>query len=300
MNIGIIGGGSVGLLFAAYYGEQHNVVVYCNREEQAKRINAAGIQLKYTDDHHFTVPVLAKSEMEELESQNLIIIAVKQHQLETLLPYLRRLPQHIPVLFIQNGMGHLSILKTLQQKNIFVGTVEHGSVRMNDRTVSHNGIGKTNIAVFNGGSDAINRFPMTENRLFPIVVKHNYLEMLEAKLIANAVINPLTTLFQVKNGELIANPSLYRTFQQLYDDIILCFPHWDKDYIDNIIKICSNTSNNTSSMLKDMMEGRKTEIEAILGYVIDKGNKEGINIPVARFVYDAIIGIELERGIKAK
>ncbi|MCM3110249.1 2-dehydropantoate 2-reductase [Lederbergia lenta] len=299
VNIGIIGGGAVGLLFAAYYGEQHNVVVYCKRKEQAQKITTEGIKLKY-EDNYLVVPVSGKGTMEDLKLQELIIIAVKQHQLESLLPLLRTLPRHIPLLFIQNGMGHVSILQSMLQKSIFVGTIEHGAVRMGDRAVSHNGIGKTNIAVFKGGSTVINTFPLLENPLFPVVFNHDYLEMLEAKLIANAVINPLTTLFRVKNGELITNPSYYEIFKQLYHEILKCFPKWDNHYIDDIIKICVNTSKNTSSMLKDMTEGRKTEIEAILGYIVDKGKKESVDIPVARFVYRAIIGMEIERGIRAK
>ncbi|MEK3887073.1 2-dehydropantoate 2-reductase [Bacillus sp. FSL K6-3431] len=297
MKIGIIGGGAIGLLLAAYYGEQHYVTVYCKRREQAAKIESKGIQLVHSEIGRI-IPVSGKNEDKTLPLQDLIIIAVKQHQLESILPDLFALPLHKPLLFIQNGMGHIPLLKTLAQRTIYVGTIEHGAVKVDDRIVSHNGIGKMNIAIFRGESNDILEFPILENKLFPITIKDDFLEMLEAKLIANAVINPLTTLFCVKNGELISNPAYHQVFLQLYDEVVKCFPRWNNQYIDVITNICVTTSKNTSSMLKDMTEGRKTEIDAILGYVIEIADSKGVDIPVVQFVYQAIVGMEFERGIR--
>ncbi|MEK1830671.1 ketopantoate reductase C-terminal domain-containing protein [Priestia megaterium] len=39
------------------------------------------------------------------------------------------------------------------------------------------------------------------------------------------------------------------------------------NYWENALEVCSRTSTNQSSMLKDIQEGRQTEIDAILGYI---------------------------------
>lgn len=297
MKIGIIGGGAMGLLFSAYYSKKYNVTIFCKRNEQARIIASEGIQLEYGELQD-NLLVNGKKECSDLQYQDFIIITVKQYDLKAIIQVLHTLPRHIPLLFIQNGMGHLTYLKTLKQSTIFAATVEHGAVRMDDRTVSHKGVGKTNIGVFRGHLDEI-QFPNPEDERFPFFFRNNYIEMLEAKLIANAVINPLTTLYQVKNGELIENRAYYHTFQQLYKDIIKCFPNWDKEnHLAEIEKICITTSGNTSSMLKDMTDGRRTELDAILGYVLEKGKMFDVDLPIANFVYQSIIGMEIERGIR--
>ena len=51
------------------------------------------------------------------------------------------------ILFLQNGMGHLKYLDKLKGE-VYVGTVEHGAIRLKANTVLHTGIGSTNISSF--------------------------------------------------------------------------------------------------------------------------------------------------------
>lgn len=297
MKIGIVGGGAIGLLFSAYYGEEYDVSLFCRREEQANKINFEGIQLEHGEDQ-YNVLVSGKNKWIDLQFQDFIIVTVKQYDMKEIIQVLHTLPRHIPLLFVQNGMGHLKYLESLKQTTILVGTIEHGAIRKDDCTVLHKGVGKTNIGLFRGSLDK-NQFPNPENERFSFTFLDNYIEMLEKKLIANAVINPLTALFQVKNGELIKNEAYYHTFQLLYKDIIKCFPDWnEQDQLSEIEKICITTSGNTSSMLKDIIEGRRTEIDSILGYVLEKGKALDMDLPIAKFVYQSIIGMEIERGMK--
>ena len=49
------------------------------------------------------------------------------------------------ILFLQNGMGHLKYLDKLKGE-VYVGTVEHGAMRIKSNYVLHTGIGSTRIA----------------------------------------------------------------------------------------------------------------------------------------------------------
>lgn len=299
MKIGIIGGGSIGLLLGAYYGIDHEVTIFTNRKEQADSIKSKGIQL-VSQRGESIAKVHSTNETNELNDQDFIFIAVKQYDIKQVLTTLSMLSEAVSLCFVQNGMGHIDALHTLPQQKICIGTVEHGAARLDDRTVSHNGIGKTNVAIFRGNSHILKDFPTTAHAAsFPIAHHQNFEEMLLGKLLANAVINPLTAIFNVKNGELISNPFFYQVFRTLYNETVNVFPSLQNDNSFSEIKnICMNTKNNTSSMLKDIQEGKQTEVDAILGYILKTAEAKDIHVPTIQTVNTMVKGIEYKGGFK--
>ncbi|MBO1004924.1 2-dehydropantoate 2-reductase [Pseudogracilibacillus auburnensis] len=295
MKIGIIGGGAVGLLFGAYFGTEYDVTIYTRSSKQAEKINEQGLQLS-KQGNFSNIPLKANANFAKMEAQNLIIVAVKQYDLESLLPILKKISANIPLLFIQNGMGHLQKIDQLADfTTIYIGTVEHGVQRLTERSIIHTGIGKTNIGIFRGGIDQLTLFPHVADKHFPVYMQADSIDMLQRKLIANALINPLTAVFNVKNGHLLNNPFYYRVFTKLYTEISILFPELHKSGIMNEVEsICASTKDNTSSMLKDIKEGRKTEIDAILGYIIEQGGMKGHSMPLSNMVYNMIKGMEIE------
>lgn len=298
MKIGIIGGGAVGLLFGAYLSSYHEISIYTRTKKQAILLNNQGITLIRDDTKHKHA-VNGQGDYENIAFQDFIVVAVKQYDLHSLEKILKMIPKHIPLLFIQNGMGHLQLLNALPHYSIYVGTVEHGVVRIEHGTIEHTGIGKTNIAIFRGQHDDFRDFPVIQDQYFPFQFQSNYKNMLYSKLIANAVINPLTAVFNVPNGRIIENPFYYEAFIALFNEIMQLFPEINKkNSLHNVELICKKTQHNTSSMLKDLKEGKKTEIDAILGYILEEGNKNGHALPFTKFIFNMIKGKELEGGIE--
>ncbi|MCJ7839542.1 2-dehydropantoate 2-reductase [Lederbergia sp. NSJ-179] len=298
MKIGIIGGGAVGLLFGAFLSLNHEVSIFTRTKAQANVLNKKGIILAGSQANA-RYSIKASDNVDRLGSQDFVVIAVKQYDLESLLPLLLDLPAHLPLLFIQNGIGHLEIIKELPHETIFIGTVEHGVKRVDLHQIVHTGVGVTNIAVYKGLEDAFISFPKSSSDQFPFVFHKDYKKMIFSKLMANSVINPLTTIFNVKNGSLVENPHFYRLLKKLHAEICSVFPEIEsKQSLEKIEHICKNTKDNFSSMLVDMREGRKTEIEAILGEVICRAKKKEIALPFAAFVFEIIKGMERERDLK--
>jgi len=298
VKIGIIGGGAVGLLFGAYLSSYHETSIFTKTKKQAIALNNLGITL-IRDKKKHKYAVNGRGDYENIALQDFIVVAVKQYDLHSIEKVLKMIPKHIPLLFIQNGMGHIQLLDALPHTSIYVGTVEHGVVRIEQGTIEHTGIGKTNIAIFRGGHGDFSDFPTIQNQYFPFQFQSNYKNMLYSKLIANDVINPLTAVVNVPNGRLIENPFYYEAFLALFNEIIELFPEMNKkELLDEVELICKKTRLNTSSMLKDLKEARKTEIDAILGYILENGNKNGHALPFTNLLYTVIKGKELEGGIK--
>ena len=218
MKIGIIGGGAIGMLFACHLAENHQVTLYCRTLEQANCINEHGILLNRSGNA-YTCKVQAELS-ETLKPEDLFIITVKQYHLQDIVPVFVKIPADTPVLFLQNGVGHLPLIEQLPHRNVFLGVVEHGALRQDIHEVVHTGIGITRIAVFkSGGMTPEQIYKELHTETFPFSVEKDYTAMLTGKLIVNAVINPLTAILKVKNGELVTNEDYLQMFNMVFEEV---------------------------------------------------------------------------------
>lgn len=295
MKIGIIGGGSIGLLFAHYLHKHHHVTIYVRSKEQADKLSTAGLLFE-KDKVRLNEHVFSSVFSEWNGEEDLTIIAVKQYHLPELLEELKKANPHYQgtFLFLQNGMGHLKWLQEMDASNIIIGTVEHGSFKVENNHVIHIGLGKTKLALFKGNYGSVMREIMGLGiNDFPFVFEEDYEEMLLNKLIINAVINPLTAILNVRNGELLDNRSYYHVFKQLFTEISVVLGIVDKrSAFNQLIDVCRKTAVNRSSMLKDLDEKRPTEVDAILGYVLEKGREKEMDAPLTESFYYLIKGKE--------
>ena len=296
MKVGIIGAGSIGLLFAAYISRVFEVAIYTRTQEQAAEINKYGILLrKGTEERRAIVKALPISEWQGTEE--LTIIAVKQYQLPAIIEKLNHLSV-IPecLLFLQNGMGHLKQLKGIKANSLYVGSVEHGALKENSFTVSHNGEGATNVAVFQGQTASLQYLAAALVLDFSIIFQKDFYDMLIKKLIVNAIINPLTAILHVKNGGLIENHFYFQAVKNLFAEIsfILNLEH-PEEYLQLVVDICKKTTNNRSSMLKDIEAYRLTEVDAILGFLLEEAKREDKKAPQIENLYYLIKGKESDR-----
>jgi 2-dehydropantoate 2-reductase len=293
MKIGVIGAGSIGLLFGAYLSRQCTVTMFTRTEEQAIEIKEKGIRVFVDGKYSFTGHAEVSHTYKDLGRQDLIIITVKQYHLKNIEANLKIVPEDIPLLFLQNGMGHLKFINALPLKNVYVGTVEHGALRKASADVAHNGIGKTNLALYRGKKQVLEELLSIKLKNFPFHFYLDYNGMLVRKLIANALINPLTAVLNEPNGALITNKHYHLLFLDLFYEIAEVFPEMDKDeMLNEITGICRRTATNRSSMLKDMDHKTETEVESILGYILEKADYLSVKIPITRSIYRMVKGME--------
>lgn len=106
------------------------------------------------------------------------------------------------------------------------------------------------------------------------------------KLVANAAINPLTAIFDVPNGALVERPPLRSRMHALIDetDTLLARldPGWPADSRAGVESIARATAANTSSMRADIQRGQATEIQAINGWLIQRGTEHQLAMAAHR------------------
>lgn len=292
MKVAIIGGGAIGLLFASYLSRKHEVTIYTRTREQAKMLQEKGLSLinQQGETQIINLSSFPMDQMNQVDA-DIVIVAVKQYHLNHIADHLKSI-RNSSFLFLQNGMSHLSFIDTLPAESIFVGVVEHGAQRIDPTTVKHTGLGLTRYGLWRGGL-SFEEAELSEEE-FPFVLQVNPTLMLKEKLLVNCVINPLTALLQVPNGQLVDNPYYYKLFQVVFEEGAHALHMSSRERLFNKVEqICRKTAQNHSSMFKDLQNGRKTEIDAIVGSVLEEAKKNKRSAPTLEFLYNAIKGKEV-------
>ncbi|AJD90902.1 2-dehydropantoate 2-reductase [Jeotgalibacillus malaysiensis] len=293
INIHIIGAGSIGLLFAHRLSKcGHSIQIITRSEKQSEELNRHGVVNQSAQK--ITAGPLEHTQFHQADA---VLIAVKQYHLEAIMPAISDIPASIPLIFLQNGMSHLEHLSSLTHEHIFVSTVEHGAKKLNAYSVQHNGVGWWRLAAYRGEDEKLQSILACHHKDFPIEYESDYLKLLRVKLIKNLMINPLTAIFQVKNGVLADNPYFNKMMISLYEELSAVFPE-EIGYcsFQDILDLCRRTAENESSMLSDIKAGRKTEVESLTGYAIKIAEEKNVMPVLLIFLEKSILAIQIERG----
>lgn len=297
IKVGIVGGGSVGLLLGAYLTKSgHDVTIYTNSKEQSRLIHKQGLTLyKSSKKYNFSVKSQPFKDVTKLD-EDIVFIAVKQYHIEEVVSKILKLNGQLSsIVFVQNGMAHMKYLETLLIKvdQISVAVIEHGAYKKSATEVSHTGEGEMKVGSYYCKENTQIKllWEQLSNEGFLTKSYYDWAKLLVDKLIINSVVNPLTAIYRVENGALLKNKYFFKMMRVVFDELSNVFDCTEDNW-KQIIQVCEKTSSNRSSMLKDIEEGRRTEIDAITGYVLEKATQKNIPLLYNEFVYFSVKGLE--------
>ncbi|MGE7631198.1 2-dehydropantoate 2-reductase [Bacillus paramycoides] len=292
MKIGIVGPGAIGLLYAFYLQKSNqDVTLFTRTAKQAEELSLTGVTCIRNGERETVFPSILPIESMLNKKLDYTFIAVKQYHITDILPFVQG---ESSLIFLQNGMSHLHIMRKLGNERIAVGIVEHGAKKEDGHTVHHTGIGVTKFGVVRGQSSCFKKvFNCFSFDYFPIQIEDDWKGIMRNKLVVNVCINPLTALLQVQNGELISNPYFYQMMEQVFQEVAFLLKEEEKEKVWQLVRrVCERTSHNTSSMLADVRANRQTEVNAIIGYVLEEAKEQQQSVPTLQFLFKAIKGME--------
>lgn len=290
MKICVIGAGSIGLLLGSYFAEMgHEIYMLARKEEQVVALREKGITRIMPNLEQVNVSVQATLHVNELPKDAWWFIAVKSHQLNQMSSILNEASQETKLVFIQNGMAHLKWLETLQHHHSYIGTIEHGAMKQDSATVLHKGFGVLYLAALEKTNQPTVQVFQSDDERFPIHCGFDAYTLVLRKTILNACINPLTAILNVPNGELIINSYTFSLVRKIFEEVMEAFPEMKSHLqLDDVKKLCEKTAENRSSMLQDIQNGTKTEIEAIAGALIEHATNRNKSLPTLQILYTLV------------
>lgn len=308
MKFCIVGGGSLGLLLTAKYTLSNIPVILITRtKEQAKIIRKNGLQLT-EGKREFAANFACHSMVEIMEKKvdinvDWIFLMVKQHHINLSLgqDLLTIMKAHTKLLCFQNGIGHEEKLSSwIPKDKIYLAITTEAAKKHSAHNVEHTGEGNTWIGQDYPISD---HFEKNEKKLikslsdagFKGQMTNNMSSIIWNKLLINSVINPLTAILKVSNGKLLTSTKWMQLMRNLLEEGILVANaagiRIEEQLWDQLIEVCQKTSNNSSSMLQDILEGRETEIDEINGGLIRIASEYQIEVPNHQVVYNMVKGL---------
>jgi 2-dehydropantoate 2-reductase len=305
--INIIGPGSIGTLLAIKLSEQsYPIQLYGRANVEKQRVNCFGPMSSTSAE----IDCLTFTQW---FPPSHIIISVKAHGLEDVCHQLASLEQPLPpILLMMNGLGLVELVnKILPSAAVYQASTTVGvkSVYGEQHTaklpmeISYTGKGLTLIGDFSEGTKerpaiAIRDLIEALNLALPNTrwnVRHK--EALLIKLLINAVINPLTALYDCDNGAIVEQPSVHAHAKSLITEMSPVIEKYLPEetlqsIFEKVMNVAKRTRTNVSSMRQDILCGRPTEIDYISGYLLTLAQTNGLRLEEHKKLFQKIKALE--------
>jgi 2-dehydropantoate 2-reductase len=290
MKIVIVGPGAMGCLFAGLLSRQktsHEIWMLDKSADRARRIKASGIIIEGITSIRQAVNITADPKV--IGSAELVMIATKSYDTESVLHSIKPLISDATnVLSLQNGIGNLQLITdSVGEERAICGTTAHGAIHISDGRVKHAGKGETIIGKSTGKIFRDLRYVSNIFNASGISTKisKDVNAVLWSKLIINAGINPLSAICRLPNGALLKYEGIKELMRQaVVEAAKVAKKHKVKliydDPLQKVESVCQATSANVSSMLQDVLNKKRTEIDFINGAVSRYAKSSGIKTPV--------------------
>ena len=302
-KIVVIGTGGVGGYFGGRLALAGNDVTFIARGEHLKAMKEKGLRVKSVKGDFVIHPVKVTHQLKEIEPPDLVILGVKAWQVKDLAMELKTIvkPETI-VLPLQNGvLSPEELISILNPQSVMGGSCRIFSKIESPGVIIHYGIEP--MIIF-GELDHT-----TSERAQKLKIIFDDAGI--SSKISNDIQSELwRKLMVIASGGLLAiSRSTYgavreqKGTRQLMHDLLFeiylvsqkAGATLEKDLVDQTMAYIDTYPYDAStSMARDIWEGKPSEIEYQNGTIVALGLKYGIDTPVNRFIYHSLLPMEIK------
>ncbi|OLS59376.1 putative 2-dehydropantoate 2-reductase [Pseudomonas putida] len=288
----ILGAGSLGSLWACRLARAGKPVRLILRSAQRlQSYEAAGGLNLVEQGQPATFAIPAETLDADTPIQRLLLACKAYDAEKAIASIAHRLAPDAELILLQNGLGSQDEVaaRVPQARCIFASSTE-GAFRERDWQVNFAGHG------FNWLGDPANPLaPTWLDDLTDAGIPHEWtpdiLTRLWRKLALNCAINPLTVLYDCRNGGLAGHHCEVATLcAELAGLLQRCGqPQAAENLETEVQRVIEATAANYSSMYQDVRNGRRTEIHYLLGHVCRSAMRHGQPLPHLERLYRRLV-----------
>lgn len=296
----ILGAGSLGTLWATRLARAGVPVRLILRNEARLADYRAGQGLTLVEQGvEQTYPVVGETPGSP-EPIHRLLVACKAYDAQSAIAQLHpRLAPDAELILLQNGLGSQDAVaaQVPLARCIYASSTE-GAFREGDWRVVFAGHGYTWL-----GDAGHPTPPLWLDDLQAAGIPHDWasdiLTRLWRKLALNCAINPLTVLYQCRNGGLQAHACEVATLCAELAELLECCgqPAAAQDLHSEVQRVIQATAANYSSMHQDVANHRRTEISYLLGYACQAAARHQLVLPHLQQLQARLVEYLRARGL---
>jgi 2-dehydropantoate 2-reductase len=293
MRILVFGTGAVGGYFGARLARGGHDVTFVARGENLTALRRDGLTVRLEGETLRVAPVRAVPDPADAPRPELVLVCVKSHDTPAAAAALRPVvgPDTV-VLSLQNGVENEDTLaRTLGLPPLLVALTRIGVALAAPATVDYSGRGEILFGEPDGSESPRARrvARALEAAGVPYQLRHDVLVTAWEKLAWNAGFNAVTTLTRTTVAEALAHPAsraLVVAAMEETDAVATALgipvrrTRTDKVLGDSL----AGLPDFQTSMLQDLLRGRRLEHDALNGAVVRAGSRTGVPVPVNRLL----------------
>lgn len=303
MRVVIVGSGAVGGYFGAKLALGENDVTFIARGEQLNAIKKSGFSIKGISGEFKVDPVKATDRIDEVGVADLVILGVKAWQVKDIAKNIKPiLGKDTVIIPLQNGVLAAEELQEVIDGNYVIG----GLCRIMSKIEAPGVINHFGIDPFIVFGELNNEKTERVYRIKEMFDRSDIGSQISKDINADTwkkfiaiCAGGLLAVAHSTYGEIMELKETRLLMQELLTEIYNLSQkariNIHSDYIDKTIAVIDSFPyESTSSMTRDIWEGKPSEIEYQNGAVVKLGKKYGVETPVNRFVYSCILPLELK------
>jgi 2-dehydropantoate 2-reductase len=297
LGLGGVGGYFGGLLAKAYFESDTIEIIFIARGETQKVIAQNGLKIIADTKELIVFPSLVSNNPDEIRKLDYLICATKTYDIETSFESIKNcITPNTIILPLYNGVDATERIQILFPKN----TVLQGCVYIVSMIESPGIIKKIGLyeKLFFGSKNApvskLNELQsIFENANIESYLVENIEETVWEKFIFISALASATSYLNQNIGGILNNPENKAIYSSLLNEITavavakgLALP--DDIVAQTIIKLEKTPKDATSSMHRDLLAGRNTEVVSLTKYVVDQAIKFGVATPIYQLVLEKL------------
>jgi len=312
MRFLIAGAGAIGAYIGARMAHAGFDVTLFARGPHLRAMQEHGVQVRSSDGDFVARPTMAGS-LEEVGPMDVVFLGVKAHGLPQLAPQLKPvLGPETTVVSTQNGIpwwyfqgfgGEMEglrleridpggVISSAIEARSVVGSIVYFSTEISSPgVIQHIEGNRISLGEPNGSrSDRCRQIAealIASGLRCPVTTRIR--PEIWVKVLGNASLNPVSALTRATLVQMLRDPGVSSVIRNIMEEVEAVSRKLGMELpvsIDQRMAGAEKVGEHKTSMLQDLEAGRPLELEALVGAVVELGERVGLAMPYTRTVYN--------------
>jgi 2-dehydropantoate 2-reductase len=308
MRIAVIGAGGVGGYFGGKLAQAGNDVTFVARGEHLKAMREKGLNVMSISGNFVIDKIKATEEIKNIETADLVLLGVKAWQVKEVAEQIKHVvAEGTTIMPLQNGvMAAGELAEVLKAKHVIGGLCRIISKIESPGVIHHSGL-EPFIAFGELNNQKTERIFKIKDLLDDAGISSLAAEDIQVELwnkfmaicvsgLLAVTRSPYGVVRELKETRRMMNVLLC----EIYEIAIKSGIKLDNQSVEKTMRLIdSYPYESTSSLTRDVMEGKPSELEYQNGTVVHLAEKYNLPVPVNRHIYNCLLPMEMAARAKA-